>query len=105
MRWLPLLLGGCLFALSGDVSGEQARKLVADGALLLDVRSPEEYVAGHVEGARNVPVQAIARAVWGDPNRPVVVYCQSGMRSRRAAGLLRERGFTSVYDLGAMSRW
>jgi phage shock protein E len=104
---LVLTVGGCLFVFSGDLSGREAKHLVADGALLLDVRSPEEYAAGHLEGALNVPVQVLASRLGelGAHDRAVVVYCRSGHRSANAAAILREAGFTAVHDLGAMSRW
>lgn len=80
-------------------------QLVADGALLLDVRTPGEFADGHVQGALNVPVQVLeSRIAELDPARPVVVYCRSGNRSATAARMLRDRGFT-VTDVGAMSDW
>jgi len=91
-------------------SGESSRatdpvQLVADGALLLDVRTPGEFADGHVQGALNVPVQVLeSRIAELDPARPVVVYCRSGNRSATAARMLRDRGFT-VTDVGAMSDW
>ncbi len=91
---------------SGDISGAEARDLVAKGATLLDVRTTEEFAAGHIPGAINIPVQQLAdRKDEIDRNAPVVVYCRSGMRSKRAAALLGEAGFQNVHDLGAMSRW
>lgn len=101
---------GAVFMLSrrqGDVSGEDARKLVAAGARLLDVRSAGEFRAGHVPGAVNIPVQELPRRLKevGAKTQPVVVYCQSGMRSAQAKRLLESNGFTQVSDLGPMSRW
>jgi rhodanese-related sulfurtransferase len=90
----------------GKVAPEKARALVADGALLLDVRSPTEFSSGHITGARNVPLSDVssATASLAQEKKAVVVYCQSGMRSATAAGILRRAGI-EVYDLGAMSRW
>jgi phage shock protein E len=104
---LALSASSCLFAFSGDLSGREARRMVAEGALLLDVRTPGEYAAGHLEGAVNVPVQVLATRLdeLGAHERPIVVYCRSGHRSANAAALLRDAGFTDVHDLGAMSRW
>jgi rhodanese-related sulfurtransferase len=88
--------------------GVEARKWVAqEGALLLDVRSEREFATGHLPGAVNVPVTQLAAqlATLSDKRRPVVVYCASGMRSTRAASLLREAGFSRVLNLGAMSAW
>lgn len=102
-----LALGGCLFAFSGDTSGRDAQRLVKDGALLLDVRTPGEFADRHLEGATNIPVQELAGRMGevGAKDRVVVVYCRSGHRSSNAMAMLREAGYTRVHDLGAMSRW
>ncbi len=101
-----------LFLLAGLTGAARAdapdlHKIVAAGARLLDVRTPEEFGAGHLRGAVNIPVAELrARlAEVGPRDRPVVVYCASGVRSSHAAQLLRAAGFTAVYDLGAMSNW
>ena len=90
-----------------DVSGDEARALVAAGARLIDVRSAEEFAAGHVAGATNVPVAEIAARASeiGVADSKVVVYCATGVRSARAAQILRSRGWTDVHDLGGMKRW
>ncbi len=102
-----VLASGCLLALSGDVGARDAKRLVENGAVLLDVRTPEEYAAKHIEGARNIPVQELATRLdeVGPRDRPVVVYCRSGHRAAKATEMLRGAGFTEVHDLGAMSRW
>ena len=87
------------------VDGVKAKKLVADGARLIDVRSPEEYGAKHIEGADNAPVDTIDTRDLGSKEAVLVVYCASGKRSARAASVLRAKGYTRVYDLGAMSNW
>jgi rhodanese-related sulfurtransferase len=82
------------------ISGAEARALVARGAQLLDVRSEAEFGAGGLPGAENIPVQSLERRLDElDRERPIVVYCASGMRSARAADLLRGAGF-DVHDLG-----
>lgn len=92
---------------SAFVPAEEAKRLVAQGALLVDVRSPEEFTSGHLDGARNIPVQVLGQRLQelGPRERPVVLYCRSGMRSANAAAALRAAGFTAVYNLGPMSRW
>jgi phage shock protein E len=87
--------------------GATARELVARGALLLDVRSEDEFRAEHIPGARNVPLSKISAdlAQLGSKGRPIVVYCRSGRRSAEATGVLKRAGFTTVYDLGPMSAW
>ena len=83
------------------------RRAVAEGGLLLDVRSEGEFTAGHLDGARNVPIDTLQERLeeLGDPERPIVVYCASGVRSRRAAQLLRAHEFQEVYDLGPWRNW
>ena len=90
-----------------------ARKLVREqGALLLDVRTPEEFAEGHVEGARNIPVDEVASRIdeieklaGGDRTRPIVVYCRSGRRAAKAKATLLEHGFTKVSNLGGLADW
>jgi phage shock protein E len=88
------------------VGGADAVDLVRDrDAILVDVRTPGEFAAGHIDGAINVPLQTLpggAEAI--DAERPVVVYCRSGARSARAGRILAERGY-DVSDLGPMSAW
>ena len=91
----------------GDVRGEEARKLVAGGAQLLDVRTSGEFAAGHLPGAVNIPLGDLERRMHslGPRDRPIVAYCQSGQRSALAKRLLMANGFTAVHNLGAMSSW
>jgi rhodanese-related sulfurtransferase len=91
----------------GDVRGEEARKLVAGGARLLDVRTSREFAAGHLPGAVNIPVGDLGRRMHslGPKDRPIVAYCQSGQRSGLAKRLLMANGFTAIHNLGAMSSW
>jgi len=87
--------------------GFDAHAYVADGALLLDVRTPAEFAGGHLQGAKNIPVDELAGrlAELGSKETPVVVYCRSGGRSNRALGMLHKAGFEGARDLGAMSNW
>jgi rhodanese-related sulfurtransferase len=89
------------------VSGSDARALVAKGATLLDVRSPEEFGGGHIDGAINIPIQELSGRMdeLDDKNHEIVVYCQSGGRSAMAKRLLERDGFTSVHDLGGLAQW
>ncbi len=93
-------------AASASASG--ARAMVAAGARLVDVRSPEEFADGHIEGAVNIPVQELGQRLAeleDAKEKGVVVYCRSGKRSARAAEILAGAGHRSVYDLGGMSSW
>ncbi len=86
---------------------EKARQLVAEGAVLLDVRTPQEFQEGHPEPARNIPVQELPRrlAEVGPPGTPVVVYCAAGGRSAQAAHHLRANGYPDVFDLKSVKNW
>ncbi len=89
-----------------DIAGSEARALVDKGATLVDVRSAGEFASGHVEGATNIPVGELASRLDELPSdKPVVVYCASGIRSARAKALLVARGYAEVHNLGPMSAW
>ncbi len=102
---LGVLLGGV--ACSVDIPAREARQLVAQGALLLDVRTPSEFAERHVPGAVNIPVEQLKErlAEVGPRGREVVVYCHSGARAGVAAMMLRKAGYSRVHNLGAMARW
>ena len=84
-------------------------KLVAEKTepyVLVDVRTPEEYAAGHIPGAVNIPYDTIAgNPPAKDKNALVIVYCRSGNRSSIAKRTLDAQGFTRVEDFGAVGRW
>ena len=76
-------------------------------AILLDVRTPEEYGGGHVPGSRNLPLQQIEKitAIAEKKETPLFVYCQSGARSRQAVSLLQRMGYENVNNIGGMSAY
>ena len=86
---------------------QSARELVASGAKLLDVRTQPEFAAGHLEGAKNIPLRDLPGRLGelGAKDRAIVVYCRSGRRSAEAAALLSAHGFAYVRDLGSMDNW
>ncbi|MCX6049217.1 MAG: rhodanese-like domain-containing protein [Chloroflexi bacterium] len=74
--------------------------------ILLDVRTPEEFVAEHLAGAVNIPVQNLSQRLQDVPtDRPVVLMCRSGNRTKMAAQILAQAGYTNVYDLGGLMQW
>jgi len=91
------------------IAGEQAAALVDSGATVLDVRTPDEFIAlGHIPGARLLPVHlsASAPAVLDAPDQPLLVCCEHAVRSRVAARLLAQAGFTAVHELAdGMAGW
>ena len=121
MLCVATLLGGCGSedavtvpeAVEGQVTridSAEGRALIdAGGALVIDVRSVDEYRSGHLVGAQSIPVEDeelwLTRTEPLDRERPTVVYCRSGRRSELAAELLVEAGFTKVYDLGGVEDW
>ena len=70
-------------------------------AILLDVRTPEEYREGHIPGSQNLPLQVI-NTVTFDKDTPLFVYCRSGARSRQATAHLQAAGYRRVTDLGGI---
>lgn len=79
------------------------------GALVIDVRTLDEYRSGHLVGAQHIPVEDeelwLLRTEPLDRDRPTVVYCRTGRRSAAAAQQLVDAGFTQVYDLGGVEDW
>ncbi len=89
------------------ISGPEARQLVDQGALLLDVRTPAEFSSGHIEGAINIPIGDLKSRLneLDQANAGIVVYCQSGGRSAIAKKMLERNGFENVHDLGGIGQW
>ena len=78
-----------------------------EGALLLDVRTPQEYREGHIPGSKNVPLQTIDKisSVADNKNIPLFVYCYSGGRSRQATAMLQHMGYITVQDIGGITAY
>jgi rhodanese-related sulfurtransferase len=93
----------------GSVSTADAVRMInQQKAVLIDVREPGEFAAGHAAGARNVPLSTLGDAKGLPTNKalPVVLVCASGARSLRAVGQLRKAGYSSVHSLsGGTSAW
>ena len=79
---------------------EQARR--TQGAVLMDVRTPEEYAQGHVPGSQNIPLDCVGSAHL-EEGTPLFVYCRSGARSSQACSILRRRGYQAVNIGGILS--
>lgn len=77
------------------------------GAVLLDVRTPQEYWEGHIPGSVNLPLQNITRAanMIAAKSTPIFVHCLSGARSRQAAAYLAQMGYSNVENIGGISAW
>jgi rhodanese-related sulfurtransferase len=79
----------------------------AVGAVLLDVRTPQEYREGHIPGSQNVPLQQLDKVEEGTENKDTIlyVYCHSGARSRQAVSLLKHMGYTNVHNIGGIAAY
>ena len=79
----------------------------AAGAVLLDVRTTQEYRDGHIPGSQNVPLQQLDNVEEVDENKETAlyVYCHSGMRSRQAVSLLQAMGYTNVHNIGGIAAY
>ena len=78
-----------------------------EGAMLLDVRTPQEYREGHIPGSKNVPLQTIDKVASVAENKDTVlfVYCYSGARSRQAVSHLQHMGYTKVNNIGGIAAY
>ena len=94
-----------------DVNVEEFQKFISKGNVqLVDVRTPDEFKAGHIKNAKLINFydsdfkeQSIQKL---DKNKPVYLYCRSGGRSANAAKKYKEAGFTKVYNLlGGFNAW
>jgi phage shock protein E len=87
-----------------------AKKLIAEGAVVLDVRSPQEFSGEHLPTATNLPVAEVPQRLaevekltGGDKAKPVVVYCGAGGRAQKAKVELEAAGYTNVVNGGGYS--
>lgn len=82
---------------------EHVKQKLAAGATVVDVRTAQEFRGGAYPGARNIPVQEIAHRLGEIPkDRPVVLYCASGVRSGSAAKILQRAGYPDVVNAGGL---
>lgn len=78
-----------------------------EGALVIDVRSPEEYRSGHAPGAMNIPLAELADTLpreVPDKDKVLLLHCQSGMRSLNGMRQLQRLGYKNVFNLGSLTR-
>jgi len=92
-----------------NISVEEVYEIMTGGEdyIILDVRTLEEFGQGHLEGAVHIPVNELeGRLGELSKDKPIIVYCKSGGRSKTASDLLIENGFTQVYDMsGGILEW
>lgn len=96
---------------SNSLEPQEFSKLISSTpeAVVLDVRTPEEFSEGHIANAKNINVKDEnfeAEIQKLDKTKPYFVYCRSGARSAKAAAILREKGFSSVKEMsGGILKW
>jgi rhodanese-related sulfurtransferase len=94
---------------SSSVDASTAAALIADGkAMPLDVREKHEWDAGHISGARHIPLASLATRLQTKAlpkDRTVICVCHSGMRSSRARSLLERNGYQALNLSGGMRHW
>lgn len=87
---------------NGDITIEELNNKVAQGSILLDVRSNQEYKEGHLQGAINIPDYELRNRVQKEipkKNQSIVIYCQYGGRSRNAYNMMKNMGYTNICNL------
>ena len=85
-----------------DIGLEEAKQLQNEGAIVIDVRSPQEFREGHLDGAISIPEYDIKKEIENivlDKNKNIVVYCSSGGRSKKAQKTLNKLGYQNVYNV------
>jgi len=105
MGFFSVLFGG-----KNRISAQEVKDEMESGlnVILLDVREPAEFSQGYIPGARNTPLQSLQNYCEKKlPNKDtrIIVYCQSGGRSKSAAKLLSQLGYTNVANLGSIKNW
>lgn len=105
---LFVLITSILFIGCSNVSDEELRAAhiaYKKGAIIVDVRTKEEFEKRHIKNAINIPVQMIDKLYYTLPkNKEIIVYCRSGSRSSQAASYLRKKG-RKVYDVATQNDW
>ena len=120
-KLIPILLSALLFAGCAGTSNHQTntyRSITMDdavtmmaqetGYIILDVRRPDEYAAGHIPNAINVPNESIGTAEipeLPDKDQLIMVYCRSGRRSKEASEKLVKLGYTNIVEFGGILDW
>ena len=93
----------------GEITFEEAKRIIDGGGVLLDVREESEFAQGHADGAELLAVDDItdetAARVIPEKEMPVVTYCRSGNRARLAAERLTKMGYENVYTIGSIVGW
>ena len=92
------------------ITAQKAKQIMDNeqGAIIVDVREPDEYSAGHIPGAKLLPLgnlNKLAATELPDLDATILVYCRSGARSNMGAQVLASLGYTHVLDFGGIINW
>lgn len=113
MSWIPfvvvlvLAIGYMYMKRSGQISSKEAADYLKNGAMVIDVRSVNEFESGHILQAYNIPldrVEMMVGTVARDKNKVLLLHCSTGVRSRLAKKRLEEIGYKNVFNLGSYER-
>ena len=112
---IVIVLSGCTATkeenkiMYNKITAEEAKEMIdTQEVIILDVRTQEEFKEKHIEGALLIPdyeLANVAKSKLPDKNKKILVYCRSGNRSKSAARLLIDMGYTDVYDFGGIINW
>jgi rhodanese-related sulfurtransferase len=104
---LVLAIGYMAMKRSGQISSKEATDFLKSGAIVIDVRSANEFDSGHIIRAQNIPLDRIemtALSVVRDKNKVLLLHCSTGVRSNIAKKKLLELGYKNVFNLGSYER-
>lgn len=108
--WWILIIGVVVIILlkrRGLIALEEARRLLSSGAVIVDVRSEQEFLGGRVDGAVNIPLDRVVEGVsaaYPDRSTVFLCHCAGGVRSANAVRQLRSAGYANSYNLGSYPR-
>ena len=91
-----------------NINFEQAKQIIDnEQVVILDVRTEEEFITGHITNAVNIPVDELEDRISELENKEgvILVYCKSGRRSVIACEILEANGYTNVYNIGGVVDW
>lgn len=96
------IIGGMLYSCNQTKKESELPRLIKEGAVLIDVRSSEEFDEGSVPGAINIPVDLLPDNIGKIPtDKPIIVFCKSGNRAGKAKKILEENNITDVTNGGS----
>ncbi len=113
MNWTTLLIVAAVVVVffwikrAGQISSKDALAYLKKGALLIDVRSPGEFKAGHLPSVINIPfgeIETLLPRRAKDKNQVLLLHCQSGTRSGAAVKQLKSMGYVNAFNLGSYGR-